>query len=164
MTVQPVPILSAEHVGVTFSLRGRPLHALDDVSAEITPGRTLAVVGESGSGKSTLARVLMRAQDVRHGRVIFDGTDVTALSGLLLGTTVLAPRSRHSPQRDRSGSAVTTTTAAPEAAIGSIRHSPPRPVARSMSTMTTPAPTRRMLLSSAIEVPWPEATGISRQS
>jgi hypothetical protein len=47
--------------------------------------------------------------------------DVTALSGLLLGTTVLAPRSRHSPQRDRSGSAVTTTTAAPEAAIGSIR-------------------------------------------
>jgi len=80
MTVQPVPILSAEHVGVTFSLRGRPLHALDDVSAEITPGRTLAVVGESGSGKSTLARVLMRAQDVRHGRVMFDGTDVTALS------------------------------------------------------------------------------------
>jgi oligopeptide/dipeptide ABC transporter ATP-binding protein len=62
-----------------FSLRGRPLHALDDVTAGIIPGRTLAVVGESGSGKSTLARVLMRVQDVRHGRVVFDGTDVTAL-------------------------------------------------------------------------------------
>jgi oligopeptide/dipeptide ABC transporter ATP-binding protein len=79
MTPPAEPILSAERVSVTFSLRGRPLPALDDVSVHIAPGRTLAVVGESGSGKSTLARVLMRAQDIRHGRVVFDGADVTTL-------------------------------------------------------------------------------------
>jgi oligopeptide/dipeptide ABC transporter ATP-binding protein len=73
------PILSADRVGVTFSLGGRPLHALDEVSVEISPGRTLALVGESGSGKSTLARVLMRAQDARQGKITFDGTDITSL-------------------------------------------------------------------------------------
>jgi oligopeptide/dipeptide ABC transporter ATP-binding protein len=73
------PILAADGVSVTFSLGGRPLPALDGVSVGISPGRTLALVGESGSGKSTLARVLMRAQDVRQGRITFDGTDITSL-------------------------------------------------------------------------------------
>ena len=36
------------------------VHAVDDVSFELHPGRVTALVGESGSGKSTVARCLAR--------------------------------------------------------------------------------------------------------
>jgi peptide/nickel transport system ATP-binding protein len=55
--------------------RGR-LHAVDDVSFALTPGRVTALAGESGSGKSTVARLLVRLYEPTAGAVLYDGRDV----------------------------------------------------------------------------------------
>ncbi|UCE30124.1 MAG: ATP-binding cassette domain-containing protein [Burkholderiales bacterium] len=57
------------------------LTALDDVSLQVMPGRSLGVVGESGSGKSTLARLVMALETPTAGRVTLLGRDLNHLSG-----------------------------------------------------------------------------------
>jgi ABC-type microcin C transport system duplicated ATPase subunit YejF len=65
---------------VRFTLRGRPLLAVDDVSLVIAPGETLGLVGESGSGKSTLGRALLRLVPLASGALRFEGRELGALS------------------------------------------------------------------------------------
>ena len=52
------------------------LHAVDDVTFSLQPGRITALAGESGSGKSTVARLLARLYDPTSGEVVFEGRDV----------------------------------------------------------------------------------------
>jgi NitT/TauT family transport system ATP-binding protein len=52
------PILSVQHLGVTFASPDGGLGALDDVSFEVGFGEFVCVVGPSGCGKSTLLHVL----------------------------------------------------------------------------------------------------------
>jgi len=54
------------------------LHAVDDVSFVLQPGRITALAGESGSGKSTVARLIARLYDPTAGEVLFEGRDVTS--------------------------------------------------------------------------------------
>lgn len=84
-------LLSAQGLRKTYLQRsGRfgfgttSIKALDDVSLEVKQGATLAVVGESGSGKSTLARCLLQLLPLDAGRVVFEGQDLSALSGKAL--------------------------------------------------------------------------------
>jgi glycine betaine/proline transport system ATP-binding protein len=55
--------------------------AVIDASFTVEPGRIFVVMGLSGSGKSTLLRMLNGLLVPTAGRVLFDGQDLTALSG-----------------------------------------------------------------------------------
>jgi phosphonate transport system ATP-binding protein len=55
--------------------------AVDDVTISIPTGAFIGVIGRSGAGKSTLLRMTNRLVDPSQGRIVFDGIDVTKLSG-----------------------------------------------------------------------------------
>lgn len=55
--------------------------ALDDVSFEVPDGQFLVILGLSGAGKSTLLRCINRLIEPTEGRIIWDGTEITAASG-----------------------------------------------------------------------------------
>jgi len=77
------PILRVADLDVSFSLRGKRLHALRKASLELAKGETLAVVGESGSGKSVLCKTFLGMLDkngrVDSGSILFEGRDLARM-------------------------------------------------------------------------------------
>ncbi|MBN1992524.1 MAG: phosphonate ABC transporter ATP-binding protein [Anaerolineae bacterium] len=55
--------------------------ALKDVSFQVEDGEFLVVIGLSGSGKSTLLRCINRLIEPTEGQIIWDGLDITTVSG-----------------------------------------------------------------------------------
>jgi peptide/nickel transport system ATP-binding protein len=66
----------SKNFAIGGALKRAQVHAVEDVSFSLQPGRITALVGESGSGKSTVARLIARLYDPTSGSVLFDGGDV----------------------------------------------------------------------------------------
>jgi peptide/nickel transport system ATP-binding protein len=84
------PILEAVHLKKDFLLRtvrlfgpARAVHAVEDTSLALYPGKATALVGESGSGKTTVARLLGRLYELTSGEIRFQGVPVTKGHGAM---------------------------------------------------------------------------------
>ena len=53
------------------------IQALDEVSINISKGEIVTLIGANGAGKSTLLMSIFGNPQVKNGRIIFDGTDIT---------------------------------------------------------------------------------------
>ena len=63
---------------VTFAHAGGP-PLFSGLDLAVPSGTTLGLVGRSGGGKTTLTRLLLRMMDVREGRILIGGQDISKL-------------------------------------------------------------------------------------
>ena len=75
-----VPKIEVSAVTKTFTVDGKTLTAVDDVSFIVPAGTTHALVGESGSGKTTTIRLLLGLEEPDTGRISVAGEQVTGRS------------------------------------------------------------------------------------
>jgi putative ABC transport system ATP-binding protein len=72
--------LVVDNVVKKFRQGDRSVTALGGISLEVAQGQFLAVMGASGSGKSTLLHLMAGLAKPDGGRVVINGTDLTALN------------------------------------------------------------------------------------
>jgi len=81
------PIIQIINLSKVFYSQGTEVIALDDFSLDIFSGDIYGVIGMSGAGKSTLVRCINALEKPTTGSVIFDGKDLSGLSGDELNKT-----------------------------------------------------------------------------
>jgi putative ABC transport system ATP-binding protein len=72
-------VIELVDVSRTVTSGAGPLTILHPTSLRIEAGATVAVTGASGSGKSTLLGLIAGLDAPTSGRILIDGTDITAL-------------------------------------------------------------------------------------
>ena len=73
-------LLAVDDLVVEYPVGAKIVHAVSGVSLQIARGETLGLVGEFGCGKSTVGRAVLQLP-ADSGRVVFDGVELTTLSG-----------------------------------------------------------------------------------
>jgi NitT/TauT family transport system ATP-binding protein len=91
MTSAKIAITNLSH---RFTIDGREVLALDDVSLDVAEGEFVAIVGPSGCGKSTLLNVVSGLFPPTSGRATVDGASVAGLNpriGYMFARDALLP-------------------------------------------------------------------------
>ncbi|MCI5210153.1 MAG: ABC transporter ATP-binding protein [Candidatus Electrothrix sp. ATG2] len=73
-------LLQAVNIHKSYGVKEDPVHVLQRVNLEITPGERLAIIGASGSGKTTLLQILGCLDAPDKGGLYFADQDLTSLS------------------------------------------------------------------------------------
>src|SRR5437870_11485585 len=68
-------LLKVENVELAYG----EVPAVRDISFEVAEGEIVTLIGANGAGKSTTMRGVAGAMLPRHGRIVFDGRDVTRM-------------------------------------------------------------------------------------
>jgi NitT/TauT family transport system ATP-binding protein len=71
-------VIQLDRIRKIFATREGEVEALRDVTLTIAPGEFVAIVGASGCGKSTLLRMIAGLIQPSSGRVVLNGSPVTA--------------------------------------------------------------------------------------
>lgn len=66
-------LIEIENLSVTFSAKGRQVHAVEGVSLSVAERESFGLVGESGSGKSTILRAICGLAPVTGGQIRING-------------------------------------------------------------------------------------------
>ena len=77
------------------------IEAVHGISFHVEKGELVSIIGANGAGKTTTLRALMGLQNVRSGKIVFDGTDITAMPAHKradLGIRIVPERARCFPQ------------------------------------------------------------------
>jgi NitT/TauT family transport system ATP-binding protein len=69
--------LAVEHVSKVFRTGRGAVHALDDISLNISEGEFVCLVGPSGCGKSTLLSIIAGLEHPDSGQVLADGKPIS---------------------------------------------------------------------------------------
>jgi branched-chain amino acid transport system ATP-binding protein len=85
-------LLKAENLELAYG----EVPAVRDVSFDVAEGEIVTLIGANGAGKSTTMRGIAGAMPPRHGRITFDGRDVTRLPAhaRVLAGIALVPEGR----------------------------------------------------------------------
>ena len=87
MEIKEQYLLEAKNLSKYFPVKNffgktiQQVKAVDRVSLSIKRGETFGLVGESGCGKSTLRRPLIRMYEPTDVTLIYDGDDITKITG-----------------------------------------------------------------------------------
>lgn len=74
------PLVVASHLAKKYTVGGRTVFAVRDISVTITPGEFIALVGASGSGKSTLLHLLGGLDKPSSGSIIINDKNLHKMS------------------------------------------------------------------------------------
>ena len=74
-------MIEFRHVSKTFSRKGHPVLALQDINLSIDRGDIFGIIGYSGAGKSTLLRLINRLETPGEGEVVLNGEPLQDCSG-----------------------------------------------------------------------------------
>ncbi|HQU02976.1 MAG TPA: ATP-binding cassette domain-containing protein, partial [Acetobacteraceae bacterium] len=73
-------LLQLDHISRRFGA----IKALTDISIDVAQGELRAIIGPNGAGKTTLFNLISGFFPPSEGKIIFDGSEITAVSPAIL--------------------------------------------------------------------------------